>query len=469
MINLSSLTNKKFVIFGMGITGIAVAKFLKKHDVDFTFSDDNEQALKKVNVRVGKRSVPPEDIDFEGVDALILSPGIPLHHPHPHQIVEKARCCGVPIICDIELLFQISMNKKFIGITGTNGKSTATALTSHILGTDSLGNIGKPVFEADHDYNDPYVLEVSSYQLDLLDKTAFDIAALINITPDHLDRHGGLQGYIDAKSRIFKQNPYQHAIINVDNVLCKAVYEHLRSQEIHPQIIRFSTTRVLADGVSIIDNVIYDNIGSKTSDNPKSYKLLNLNNLRGRHNAENIAVSYCIARLSGVDPHSIVERIRSFPGLEHRQQLVRQIEQIVFINDSKATNADATEKALQTYENIIWLAGGVAKDGGIASLEKYFPKLKHAIFFGECKQVFAEVVGKKAPVVLVENLEEAIEQAIKIFTNTIFQKHETCTILLSPAAASFDQWKNFEERGSAFVEYVKKLNVNSLHRVFTDG
>jgi len=449
---------KKFIVFGLGISGKATIKFLLNNNHQVLASDDN---LNSINTLEKHPNLKIFNGDWNGVDALILAPGIPLHFPTPHPIVKAAKENNCPIICDIELLYKFNSQAKYIGITGTNGKSTTTALTGHIFKENNInsavgGNIGIPCLELPRlENNGTYILEMSSYQLDLIDKTRFHIASLLNITPDHIDRHGSIKGYIAAKKRIFmNQQLGDYAIIGIDNEHSKAVYDELKNdQNFQATLIPISTKKILSDGISVIDGILYNNI-------PTFGKIdINLGNLpflKGEHNAQNIAVAFTNAFLSNkIDEDKIITAIKSFKGLAHRMQFVGTISNINFINDSKATNAESTENALKSYENIYWILGGKAKEGGIKMLEPYLSKVKYAFLIGEASDDFTKTLDGKVEYFKCQTLQNAFDHAYG--KALLEEKSNHINILLSPACASFDQWKNFEERGEYFCKLVKEL------------
>ncbi len=423
---------KKFGVFGLGISGIATLNYLKAKGAEFIAYDDGLKLISSLSDKYPEFVSKFKDLshsEWEDIDYLILSPGIPSSHP----VVEIANKINAKIICDIELLYIDNPTAIFVGITGTNGKSTTTALITHILkynGFDAMlgGNIGTPVLALEPREDSIFIIEASSFQLDLLDKTKFDVAILLNITPDHLDRHGNMENYIKAKYRIFShQTDGDIGIINID-------LKHSN------KMMTFSGERK-AD-LYIIDNqLFYLN---------KTYIIPNNNSLLGKHNKQNIAASISACIKLGLNIEQIVAALPSFVGLKHRMQYLGQHNQVTFINDSKATNADSTEKALLSFDNIIWIVGGVAKEGGIESLTKYFSKIKTALLIGESQDDFALTSLDKLKWQKCGDLENAFKIASSI-------AKPGDVVLLSPACASYDQWKNFEERGDAFIELVKNL------------
>lgn len=401
----------KYAVFGLGKSGLASVEYLGEK-LAYCWDDNSTHSSPKF--------IHPDQWDWEKIDALILAPGIPLTHPAPHYIVVAAHANNTPVICDVEILWQDNQQAKFIGITGTNGKSTTTALLAHVLANNGLdvavgGNLGQAALTlGKHDY---YIIEMSSYQLDLIEKTRLNIAIWLNTTPDHLDRHGDMAGYIAAKYRIFK-NDNDVKIIGVDD-------ETGRNN--------------LAQNNGAIPISREDSLGE-------------FGNLPGKHNVQNIAAVFAACRALNIPDEKITSAILSFPGLEHRLEFVTKKNGIKFINDSKATNAESAACALEAFNNIHWLAGGVAKAGGITSLEPLFPRIKKAYLFGQAASEFANTLEGKTEYEVFDTLESATKAAMQSAAND-----EQSTILLSPACASFDQFKNFEERGEQFKKIVSSL------------
>ena len=457
MIDLDFVKGKKIVVFGLGKAGMSSVRALSSSGANVIACDDSEFSMKSVeeltlsNVLVQELEL----IDWKKVEFLVLSPGVPLTHPEPHKVVKLAKNAGCEIICDIELLYLANLSSNFVGITGTNGKSTTTALIGHILKSSGVncsvgGNIGIAALELDRLGSDgTYVIEMSSYQLDLIKKTKFNISVWLNITPDHLDRHGGIEGYISAKKHIFdEQSEGDIAIVGVDDDYSLGVYEELKKSSKVSNIIPISVDRVLERGVSVKDNLLIDNENEVIE-----IEVSGIKTLQGKHNSQNIAAAYAVAKYCGVAADDFIKAIKSFSGLPHRMQYVKEDKGIVYINDSKATNAEAASKALGTYDNIYWILGGVAKSGGIEELSKYFPKIKNAYLIGKAQDEFANTLEGKIEFLKCNDLEAAFANAKKDAENS---GEENSVVLLSPACASFDQWANFEERGDAFIRCVNE-------------
>jgi UDP-N-acetylmuramoylalanine--D-glutamate ligase len=461
MITLRSYQDKKLGIFGLAKAGSATIASLLTGGAQLWAWDDKEDSRMAIERQYGQgklQLVKPEDWPWKALNALVLSPGVPLTHPQPHATVTLAREHDVRIIGDIELLCEAQPHARKIGITGTNGKSTTTSLIGHILQsagrkTEVGGNLGTAALSlAPLGSDGCYVLELSSYQLDLLEAAHFNISLLLNVTPDHIDRHGDMQGYVAAKSHIFeRQTKNDMALVSIDDDYARSVYAGLK-QTTKAQLVAVSVTQELKQGVFVDkEGMLHDKL------EPGQNIIVNLTdivNLTGRHNWQNAAFAYAACRLYGLPTRDIEKGLRSFPGLRHRLQLAATIHGVRFINDSKATNADATSNALAPYAHIYWIAGGKAKEGGIKSLDRFFPSIVHAFLIGEAQDEFAVTLEGKVPYTRCKTLANAFAAA----SEKAFAEHkEGAVVLLSPACASFDQWKNFEERGDAFCRMADAL------------
>ena len=461
MIALRQYQDKKLGVFGLAKAGNGAVSALVAGGADVFAWDDKEDSRKVFaqHFTEGKvRLLEPRSWPWKDLTALVLSPGIPLTHPAPHYTVQLARDAGVRVTGDIELLCEAQPLARKIAITGTNGKSTTTSLIGHILAqagsrAEVGGNLGTSALTLAPQGSDGcYVLELSSYQLDLLHAARFNIALLLNITPDHLERHGGMEGYVTAKSHIFeRQTKHDFALVGLDDDYSRSVYTVLR-QTSAARIIGVSVTHELKQGLFVDkEGILRDKL------EPEHASLVNLYdipNLTGRHNWQNAAFAYGACKLYGLAPREIEKGLRSFPGLRHRLQLVATIHGTRFINDSKATNADATSHALAPFNNIYWIAGGRAKEGGIETLAPYFESIAHAFLIGEAEAQFARTLEGKVPYTLCQTLDKAFEAAAQ---KAFDERKSGAVVLLSPACASWDQWKNFEERGDAFCMMAEKL------------
>ena len=383
---------------------------------------------------------------------LVLAPGVPLTHPAPHAVVAMAHQHSVPILGDIELLYRAQPQARYVAITGTNGKSTTTALIGHILNEAGLrvqvgGNIGTAALTLEPlGEGGIYVLETSSYQLDLVRTTRFNVAVFLNITPDHLDRHGTMENYVAAKCHIFaRQQPGDVAVIAVDDEWTRKIALSLQSPVSSvASLTEVSGYQPLQRGIFAEQGTLIDATGDRRLE---TGNLTSISSLTGRHNWQNAAAAYAACRACGVAPDVIFAAMKTFPGLKHRLQLVAEIGGVRFINDSKATNADATSNALAPYDTIYWILGGKPKEGGIVSLSEYFPKIRHAFLIGQAAEEFARTLEGRVPYTHCGTLEAATKMAAAMAWQ---EKKSQAVVLLSPACASFDQWQSFEQRGDAF-------------------
>jgi UDP-N-acetylmuramoylalanine--D-glutamate ligase len=455
MIEVTSFRHRRVAVMGLARSGLAAAEALQRGGAQVLAWDDSAEK----RAQASAHGMPLADLaaaDLNGVAALVLSPGIPSTFPKPHPVAARARAAGAEIIGDIELLARSQRAARYVGITGTNGKSTTTALLGHILAEAGMtvavgGNLGVPALTlAPLGRDGIYVLEMSSYQLELTKSLVFDVAILLNITPDHLDRHGGMDGYIAAKERIFAgQTARQAAVIGLDDDICKGIAAKLAASG--HRVIPISAEHPAPGGVYVGGTQLIDDIDRNQA---PALDLAALPRLPGRHNWQNAAAAFAASRCLGIAAETAARGIASFPGLAHRQELIATIAGVRYINDSKATNADATEKALVCYDDIFWIAGGVAKEGGIAPLAPYFPRIRHAFLIGAAAPAFAATLQGKVPFTQSGDLATALKQA-----------HDAAkpggTVLLSPACASFDQFTDFEARGEAFRRLVQALRSDT--------
>ena len=451
-LDLHILDERAVSVIGLGKSGIATAQSLLASGVQIQCWDDAEVA-RKTATDLGLPLQPPEEMD---PGMVVLSPGVPLTHPEPHPIVAKARANRAPIIGDVELLYRACPSAQFIGVTGTNGKSTTTALIAHILETAGEkfqvgGNLGTPVLELEPMENDGvYVLEMSSFQLDLLSSTVFKAAVLLNVTPDHLDRHGDMEGYVAAKEHIFdRQGHDEVAIVSVDDDYCEKVYQRLNTME--RCVCPISITRAVPGGVYVRDDSLFDAIDGQAY---SPMKLSTAPKLPGKHNAQNIAAAYAACRAVGVPTGKITDGIRSFPGLVHRQEIFADLHGLQFVNDSKATNAEAAARALASFERIYWIAGGREKEGGYDPLTPHLSKVRRTFLIGEAASSLSEFLEGKVDYEVCGELRVAVLKALALAMD---EGAQGAVILLSPACASFDQFVSFEARGDAFKSIVTKI------------
>ncbi|MFD2206339.1 UDP-N-acetylmuramoyl-L-alanine--D-glutamate ligase [Kiloniella antarctica] len=464
MIDLStyirSQDKKVFAVLGLGRSGLTAACALAQSGAEVWAWDDNIQGREKAT-DAGLKIVNLNDCDWEKVHSLVMSPGIPLTHPKPHPVAAAAKKNAVEIICEVELLYRACPHATFVGITGTNGKSTTTSLIAHILKTAGQkvavgGNLGTPALELpDLDHEGVYVLEMSSYQLDLLEHLVFDISLFMNISPDHLDRHGDMQGYIKAKKHIFdRQTKSQTAIIGIDDEESRAVFDQI-NVESKIKTIPISGHIRLAEGVFVSQGHLTDDCFIPTNTTAEEIVDLNtIERLPGVHNHQNAAAAFATCRSLGLSNAEIISGMASFPGLAHRQELVMIKNGIRYINDSKATNADAAARALGSYDNIYWIAGGLAKEGGIEDLDPYFNRIRRAYLIGDCAKDFATQLDKAVSYELCETLDRAVKKAAN---DAAQDGYKDAVVLLSPACASWDQYRSFELRGDHFKQCVNEI------------
>jgi UDP-N-acetylmuramoylalanine--D-glutamate ligase len=458
MIDLSHLKGRSVAVLGLGKSGTAAIRALKAAGVEVAAWDD-KVAGRSFAEREG---VPVRDFAAEGmagIDLVMLSPGIPRTHPRPHPAVARALEAGSRLVGDIDLLAEALPDAGFLGVTGTNGKSTTTALLQHVfeaagLDSEAGGNLGpaalglRPVGPGGW-----YVLEVSSYQLETITEVPWSIGVFINITPDHLDRYPDMAGYVAAKTRLLDGiRPGGTAVIGVDDDYSRTVFAKTRARP-EIRVIPISAERAVEGGVFVRDFVLHD------ATEGEARAVLDLRQapaLPGAHNGQNAACVWAAARAAGVAEDVLAAAIRTFPGLAHRQQLVGTIGGIRFVNDSKGTNPDAAAKALGSYDTIYWIAGGRPKEGGLEAVDPYLPRVAQAFLIGEGAPKFAAHLDGKVPYQRSTDLDAAIEAAYRAAKA---DGAADAVVLLSPACASFDQFANFEARGEAFAASVKGLQV----------
>jgi len=463
MIKASTFKGQKLAIFGLGRSGLSTALSLKAGGATVCAWDDNEKSREAADAL----GIPLCDLtqsDWSEYAALVLSPGVPHKLPSPHWSAQKAISANVDIICDIEIFAREvkalpeADKPKIIAITGTNGKSTTTALIGHILkesGRDAQigGNIGRGVLDLDAMHSGAYyVLELSSYQLERTSSLQANVAVFLNLSPDHLDRHGGLKEYGTVKERIFlNQQKKDTVIVGVDNAEGKQLCTKLMAKN-GRSIIPISGRKSIGRGVYAIKGNLYSAIGDKTE---TVANLAHARALEGEHNAQNAAAALAAISALGLETREISKAILNFPGLEHRMETVGKVGPARFVNDSKATNADAARQALKSYKNIYWIAGGQAKEGGIAPLADLFPNVKKAYLIGDAADDFQQTLtAHSVDNVVSKSLNKAIIAAIG---DALKFRNEKSIILLSPACASFDQFKSYEQRGDVYRQLCLKV------------
>jgi UDP-N-acetylmuramoylalanine--D-glutamate ligase len=459
MIPVTSFAGRKVALFGLGGSGRASASALLAGGADVVAFDDSPERVEEAS-HAGIPTADLHHIDWNKIAALILSPGVPLTHPAPHWTAGLARAAAVEVIGDIELFCRERQrhapDAPFIAITGTNGKSTTTALIAHLLRTAGGdvqlgGNIGTAILSLEPPRNGrTHVIECSSYQIDLAPTLDPSIGILINVSEDHLDRHGSLRAYAAVKERLVagvQRNGT--AVVGVDDEWCQAVAD--RIERAGKRVVRVSVRRPLADGVYVEGEQIIHAAGGSGH----ALALLgNIGSLRGIHNAQNAACATAAALAAGLDGRAIQRGLWSFPGLAHRMEEVGRKGNVLFVNDSKATNADSAAQALACFENVFWIAGGKPKTGGITSLERFFPRIRKAYLIGEAAPDFAKTLDGKVAYDISEKLDQAVTLAA---SDAEASGAANVVVLLSPACASFDQYPNFEVRGDTFRALVKAV------------
>ena len=458
MTPLTHARGRRYAVFGLARSGIATAKALRDGGATVACWDDGEPS----RTTAAKEGLPLVDLttaDWSQFQSLVLAPGVPLTHPTPHWTVTKAKAAGIEIIGDIELFFReraaICPDAKVVAITGTNGKSTTTALIAHILreaGRDVAmgGNIGVGVLALPPPArNRIHVLELSSFQIDLTPTLNPTIGVLLNITPDHLDRHGTMEAYAAIKARVVRGAGF--AVIGLDDAICRSIRDDLIAAHVRTATV---SNGVHGDDVADIyqrDGRLFSHRDSSIHPDDPLVDYAGTTTLRGDHNGQNAAAAFvaCLALdASQASRAAIGAAMKTFPGLPHRMEEIGRIGKALLINDSKATNADSTEKALASFpRDIHWIVGGVQKEGGIAPLAPYFDRIAKAYLIGKSTPEFAATLAGKVPCEDCGTLETALTAAVR---DAGAWAAAEPIVLLSPACASYDQYKSFEHRGDHF-------------------
>lgn len=457
-ISLSCFKDQRIVVLGLGRSGQGPAQALMAAGATVLAWDDNAAVRARARAQGISVVETPEAIDWNKVDYFLLSPGIPHTYPAPHPLAALARAHHIPPIGDIECFLKSHPPASLIGVTGTNGKSTTAALITHLLAdagkeTALGGNIGIPVFTLPRLSKDGfYILELSSYQLELTPSLTLSLAVLLNLSPDHLDRHKGMEGYIQAKKLIF-QNQCDKAlvVIGVDDPFCAEIFQEFQDLK-RPSVVPISTSEPLEKGVSVIDGILEDTL---SPGRPVSFSLPANRALHGQHNWQNVAAAYAALRLLGIGPEIIQKGLQTFAGLPHRQEWLGSFAGVDYMNDSKATNAEAVACAFACYSphhTLYWIAGGRPKEAGLDPLNPFWQRIRHAFLIGEAADAFgARLNDQGVPYIVSETLEKACWQATQLAQQ---EKTEAPLILLSPACTSFDQFESFEQRGEVFRTWV---------------
>ena len=464
MIPVLGFDGAKVAVLGLGRSGLATARALAAGGAIPLLWDDSPEARAKAEAE----GFAPTDLTrngaFDGVAALVVSPGIPSLYPTPNPVIDRALELGIPVDNDIGLFFRSFAAQGFadfdtppriVAVTGSNGKSTTTALIHHILQvagrpTQMAGNIGRGVMDIDPPVDgEVVVLELSSYQTELARALTPDVAVFTNLSPDHLDRHGGMGGYFAAKRRLFTEGGPDRAVIGVDELEGRFLANQMGQGPNDDRVIRISSAQKL-DGFGW---AVFARKGFlsewRKGRQVASIDLREVSGLPGAHNHQNACAAYAATRALGIGPKQIEEALRSFKGLPHRSQLVGEKGGVRFINDSKATNVDSAAKALQAFPKIRWIAGGMGKEGGIAALKPLLGSVVKAYLIGHSARDFALQLGQ-TPHEICETMERAVARAAA-------EAEAGEVVLLAPAAASFDQYPNFEKRGEDFTARVKAL------------
>ena len=459
MIPITTFAGRQVAVFGLGKSGLLAAGALIAGGADVVVFDDNEKMLAEAQ-GAGLTARNLRELDWGQVAALVLAPGVPLTHPVPHWSVLKAREAGIEVIGDIELFCRErrrhAPDAPFVAITGTNGKSTTTALIAHLMQTAGYdtqlgGNIGTAILSLEPPrMGRVHVIEMSSYQIDLTPSLDPTVGILLNVSEDHIDRHGTIENYAAVKERLVAGvKPEGTAIIGVDDGFSRAIADRL--DQAGKRVVRVSVKNPLADGLYVEHETI---LRSASGARSEVARLGGIGSLRGQHNAQNAACAAAATLAIGVKQDVLQQGLRSFPGLAHRMEQVGRRGHVLFVNDSKGTNADATAHALSSFADIFWIAGGKPKAGGITSLEGFFPRIRKAYLIGEAAAEFAGTLGNKVPHAMSGTLEVAVAQAA---ADAEASGLTDAVVLLSPACASFDQFRNFEIRGARFRDLVQAL------------
>jgi UDP-N-acetylmuramoylalanine--D-glutamate ligase len=459
MIALTAFAGRTLAVFGLGTSGLATCRALKAGGAEVVACDDEPRKAAEA-AAAGFALADLRRIDWSRVTALVLSPGVPLTHPAPHWSVGLARNAAVEVIGDIELYCRqrraVAPDAPFIAITGTNGKSTTTALIAHVLdaagfGAERGGNIGTAILSLEPPRRGhAHVIECSSYQIDLAPSLDPSVGILLNVSPDHLDRHGSLREYAAIKERlVMGVQPGGTPIVGVDDNWGQAAAD--RIERTGRRVVRVSVRRPLPDGLYVEAERVMRAAGGTAR---AVAHIGGIGSLRGLHNAQNAACAVGAALAVGLSEEAIQRGLISFPGLAHRMEQVGRKGNVLFVNDSKATNADAAARALASFTDIFWIAGGRAKSGGITSLAGFFPRIRKAYLIGEAADEFAATLEGKVPYAAVGTLDRAVALAAE---DAGAGRIADPVVLLSPACASFDQYPNFEVRGTAFRDLVLGL------------
>ena len=433
MINIGE--NSNLVVLGYGVSGKSIHRFLKEKGHNVSVFDDKAH------------NIPDEikDIDWETVDIIVKSPSIPCIENNCHPIIKKARMLNIPVLSTFDIFMLYNPTAKIVSITGTNGKSTTTALTYHILkkagiSTAMGGNIGIPY--CDLPKASVYIFEMSSYELASSKYLDFEIAANLNIQPDHLTFHENFDNYVNAKHASLENAKTR--IVSYEDFVTMSKYKYSEN-----------TITISTRGNDLADIYVYE--GALIDSGQAVIDLSCLTELRGKHNHQNAAFAYEICKNLALPPKEIANNMMSFKALPHRLNIIRKIKNVLFVNDSKATNPDSAAKALDTYVGykIFWLVGGRSKKTDpLKSVEPYLDSVQKMYLFGEATEEFQEVFKNLKSSIACQTMEKALREAYNDASN----ETGPSVILLSPMCASFDQFESYEQRGNDFVKFVMELN-----------
>ena len=459
MIPVTSFAGKTVAVFGLGGSGLASCYALRAGGAEVVAGDDGAEKLAEA-AKAGFVAADLRKASWKNFAALVLTPGAPLTHPAPHWSVLLAREAGVEVIGDIELFCRErrrhAPDAPFVAVTGTNGKSTTTALIAHLMrvagyDTQMGGNIGTAILSLEPPRKGRvHVIEMSSYQIDLTASLDPTVGILLNISEDHIDRHGTLARYAAVKERLVTGVQREgSAIVGVDDGWSRSAAD--RIEQAGKRVVRISVRNPLPDGIYVDHEIIWRASGGARNE---IARIGGIGSLRGLHNAQNAACASACALALGVAGDVLQGALRSFPGLAHRMEQVGRRGQVLFVNDSKGTNADASAHALSSFSDIFWIAGGKPKLGGIAGLSEYFPRIRKAYLIGEAAEEFAVTLGASVPHEISKTLDVAVAHAAR---DAEASAAADPVVLLSPACASFDQYRNFEIRGTAFRDLVTAL------------
>ncbi|HVH49139.1 MAG TPA: UDP-N-acetylmuramoyl-L-alanine--D-glutamate ligase [Sphingomicrobium sp.] len=449
MITARAFAGKHYAVYGLARSGLATVEALLASGARVTAWDAKEEA--RANAPAGTEIANLDETDLSQFDSLVVTPGLPLNR---HPIAQRAREAGVEIIGDIELFARARPElppHKVVGITGTNGKSTTTALVHHILKTAGVpatmgGNIGLPILAQDPlPEGGVYVLELSSYQIDLTKSLDCEVAVLLNITPDHLDRYESFEAYAASKARLFEMQTFPHTAILTSEVWRTSPIDRKWFTNLHLD------RSLAADEYEAgnLGSAVYDGKAFANADTQFAFQSDWLS-LQGPHNAQNAAAAIDVSVALGLSDERIAEGLRTYPGLPHRMERVRERQGVLFVNDSKATNPTATAPALAAFESIRWILGGQAKTDNLDECAPHFGHVRSAYTIGEAAELFERLLAPHVPVKNCGKLDEAVRQAAQ-------DSKPGDTVLLSPACASFDQFRDFEDRGDQFRALVGAL------------